>query len=453
MLMILALAVTGCPKKEPPRNVLLVIIDTLPASHVGAYGYERDITPHLDEFAKQAIVFDNAIAPSSWTLPSIASILTGVWPHQHQAGLHLDPYTQEDRRMAKMKPDVVSMAEVFKHQGYATAGFFNNPFVHPGFGLDVGFDLYSYAPGDNLKIRTAEQVTQTAAHWLEAREDDERGFFMVLHFFDPHLAYDPSPTFSFPYIQGYKGELKAPFDADIHKIRSGEMKLSQEDKNFIMGLYDAEVAGVDAELWKFMNFLKEKGLYENTAIVVTADHGEEFWEHGSFEHGHSLYNELLHVPLIMRLPGSYTAGSKVPQRVTLCDIFPTLAAYMEISLPFKVSGINLMPRGGVFTIPPRYIISENVHYGPQQQAFFSANYKMIINIESGRIQVFDLKADPQEINNVFGAVEMPQKIKEQIQFAADQINEGLKEPANEALLDQETWDKLKALGYVGSKAK
>lgn len=443
-----AVCFQGCRKKTVSTNVILIIIDTVRRDHVSCYGYERETTPNIDALAEDGVRFDNAVSACPWTLPSIASILTGQNPSTHQAGIHLDPYTMTDRRLSTMRDTVISISEVFQQRGYSTVGFFENPFVDPGFGLNRGFDIYDFAPGDNLRIRRADKVAAAAMNYIENRGKTSQGFFMVLHFFDPHLAYDPPVEFMAPYTYGYKGDMKPPFDPEIKALRSGKESLSVKDREFIIGLYDGEIAFVDSSAGKFLYYLKQKNLYDTSLIIVTSDHGEEFWDHGGFEHGHTLHRELVDVPLIMKFPGSQNSGMHVQERLSLTDLFPSIVDYMGWSVPFQTDGHSFIPIAGTIDVKPKSIIAENLHYGPQQQCLYKGDYKMILN-QYGKIQVYNLKNDPLETENVFGKEkDLPEEIHGQIKYMAEQIEEMLKEPKQAAEIDKETKEKLRSLGYI-----
>ncbi|HUT52150.1 MAG TPA: sulfatase [bacterium] len=439
----------GCWNKARKPPVVLVIIDTLPASHAGCYGYPRSTTPNLDKVAHDGVRFAHAIAAAPWTLPSIASILTGTLPSRHRAGLSLDPWTMDDRRLEPMQPGIVTLAELFRDHGYQTAAFFNNPFTDPGFGLDRGYDLYDYVPGDNLAIRPAPQVVADATTWIQ--DHGQKPFFITVHLFDPHLAYSPPLGYAMPYISNYGGELKLPFNPDLKAVRQGRVAYNDADKEFIKGLYDGEVAATDSALGRLIAFLKQKDLYDTSLIVITADHGEEFWEHGGFEHGHTMHRELLAVPLVIKFPGINQAGKTVDQMVSLMDIMPTIAEEMEWPLPFTVDGVSLYPRGGKLTVPTHIIVAENVQYGPQQQCFYADNYKLIVNRDTAGITVYDLASDPAETRDVFGQAKLPESVKNQVQHIAADINNLLQSQKPEAAnLDQDTINKLKSLGYLSN---
>jgi len=436
----------GCGDSKVRPNIIIVIVDTLPAGHVSSYGYPRSTTSNMDRVAEDGIRFEHAVAPSPWTLPSIASILTGALPSRHLAGWHLDPPTMEDRRLSRMRPEITTLAQMCRNRGYNTVGFFNNPFVHPGYGLDKGFDTYDYVGGDNLELRSAGQVTQDVIRWLELHGDDP--FFMTVHYFDPHLAYDPPLDFAAPYIHFYQGELTRPFDPELAAIRSGKMNLDLDDRKFIVGLYDAEVAFTDSQLGVLLDYLESRELYNRTLLILTADHGEEFWEHEGFEHGHTLHREVIEVPLIIKYPDLSFAGKTVHEYVSLTDIFPTIAEFMEWPLSFSIDGVSIYPRGGRLKVIPHTVVSENLHYGTQRQAFYSEGLKLIVNRDTGRIRLYDLSRDPEERNNVFGELELPESVKAQVEHIARDLEEHIKKAGTPAILDKETVEKLKSLGYL-----
>lgn len=449
---LVAVSLAGCDRNKKPA-VLLVIIDTLPAGHSSAYGYERATTAQIERLATDGILYQHAIAPSPWTLPSIAGILTGAYPSRHKAGLHLDPPTQVDRRLSKMDDAAigVTLAEMFKSHGYLTAGVFNNPFVHPEYGLDRGFDTYDYFGGDNLQIRNAFDTTSAAIKWLD--ENGGQPFFLVVHYFDPHLAYNPPIDFATPYIPlGTTGD-QILFNPDLNAIRAGTLQIPPAQRELAKALYDGELAAVDAELARLMKYLRDGGIYDRLMVVITADHGEEFWEHGGFEHGHSLHREVIEVPLVIKYPAKDYAGQTVKEYVSLLDLMPTIAEFLGWPLPAEMDGVSLFPRGGRLEPEPHVVVSENMHYGPQLQTFYSQGFKLIVNRENGAITIYDLNADPGETKDVLGTAKLPASVKTQVEHIARSLDELINQGAPEAAsLDQETVKKLRALGYIGGPA-
>jgi len=442
----------SCSRNRGKHNVILIIIDTARPDHFSCYGYERETTPRIDQLAKEGVRFENAISASPWTLPSIASILTGLWPHRHLAGYPVkDPETNQEG-LTYLSESALSIAEILSQNNYQTAGFFQNPFVDPGFGLNRGFDTYDYFPGDNLHIRRADMVFKQAIDWLEKYRNKRKPFFMLIHLFDPHLAYDPPAQFMLPFIYGYKGKMTPPFnpdDAFLEKIRKGEVKYDAEDQKFIIGLYNGELGFVDNWVGVFMDYLKDKKLYEQSLIILTADHGEEFWEHNSFEHGHSLYQELLRVPLIMRFPGKENGGSVVKERVSLVDLAPSIMTYLGIDTPFQGTGRSFISMPGAVVKPrERAIIAELNRIGDPLQAIYSGDYKAILNRVNGNIEIYNLKDDPKETKNLFGTKQSyPPEIIDQIRGVAEAIKQ-LDKEGKPATIAPEIRAKLKSLGYL-----
>jgi arylsulfatase A-like enzyme len=438
-------------EKQRRWSVAIVIIDTLPSGHAGAYGYPRSTTPNLDRLCRDAVRFEHAVAPSPWTLPSMASILTGLYPNQHFAGWSVNPRSEEVRVLAKLRRDTPTMAGYFRERGYRTGGFFCNPFTHPTYGMDKGFHAYDYTPGDNSNIRKADQVVSDAIEWLSS--GDGRPFFLVLHFFDPHLDYDPPPDLAEAFIGDYKGEMRAPFSpTTLRLIRRGEELTDEDDREFVKGLYDAEVLGSDRALGAFIEHLKKADLYNRTLVVVTSDHGEEFWEHGSFEHGHSLFREVVEVPLVIKFPGIaswLTRGETVKKYVSLVDIFPTMVEFMGWPEPRGLPGISLCPSLGMIYVPDHAVVSMNPLYGKDELvALYQNESKIIVERQRGDMMIFNLASDPREYNDLYGKVELPIDIESRVNeikaILVDMKNQDL-EPSQP---DRETIEQLKSLGYI-----
>ncbi len=442
----------SCKRSPGKPNVILIVIDTARQDRFSCYGYNRETTPRADQLAREGVRFEQAEATSPWTLPSVASLLTGLWPHRHLAGYPItDPKTSQEG-MTYLSESAVTLAEILSQNKYQTVGLFQNPFVDPGFGLKRGFDSYEYFPSDNMVIRRADQVVKLASSWLEKYRDRKRPFFMVVHFFDPHLAYNPPSEFMLPFIFGYQGKMTPPFnpsDADLEKIRRGELSYDEADRKFIIGLYDGELSFTDYWIGMFFDYLKEQHLYDNSLIILTADHGEEFWDHHSFEHGHTLYQELLTVPLIVRFPGGENSGMVVKERVSLADVMPSIVSYLQIETPFQASGKSFIAMPGAVIKPmARPIVAELNRIGDPLQAIYSGDYKLILDKITGNIEIFNLKDDPRETQNLFGQkLKYPPEILDQIKGVVSAI-EKVEQEKKPAMIDPRIREKLKALGYL-----
>jgi arylsulfatase A-like enzyme len=296
-------------------NVLVYLVDCLRADHVGAYGYPRPTTPAIDRLAREAVLFEQAQACASWTKPAVGCLFTGRYPVYHGAR------TVDDA----LDPGVATVAEAFRAGGHATAAWVANPFVStPAFGLTRGFDrvvqVLDKPAAVNINDLPADAalLTRRVLPWLESHADGR--FFAYLHSLDLHAQYRRRP----------------PFDRSfLSRERKGDAR--QVD------LYDNELAANDHEIGVLLGALERLRLYDRTIVVVTADHGEEFGEHGFTRHGHTLYQGLLRVPLVLKLPRSRHAGARVAQVVSALDLAPTLLELAGLPPLPDLQGESLVP--------------------------------------------------------------------------------------------------------------
>jgi arylsulfatase A-like enzyme len=317
----------ACSDSRDRPNILLVTLDTTRADRLGCYGYDKPLTPRIDQVAREGVLFELAIAQAAVTPVSHASILTGLYPFQH--GLRVlygaSNYRLEEGRHA-------ALAEILKQEGWRTAAFVSSFPVSEYFGLHHGFDVFETGLSGDLEKkmfindegkaqwavdrnqRRADVTTDQALSWLR---ETKGPFFMWLHFFDPHDAsLTPAPRFVQPYLKGRRKQI-----------------------DLARALYDAEVAFMDLQLGRLFDLLKEQGLYENTIVVITNDHGEGLGDHDWWAH-RILYQEQIRMPLIVRLPGG-PAGKVVPDLVRGIDIMPTILECIGVACP-PVEGRSLM---------------------------------------------------------------------------------------------------------------
>jgi arylsulfatase A-like enzyme len=316
--------------REPPRrpNVILISIDTLRPDHLGCYGYDKDTSPALDALCEEAVVFEETIAQAPSTLHSHASMLTSLLPHHHQASW---------AGKTRIPEPAVTLAELLQQAGYRTAAFTGGGQMDRVFGLDQGFEVFEQPSAQRF-----EDTVWKGVAWLEA--DDDRPFFLFLHSYEAHLSYTPRPKYMAVFDEGYAGDLPDEIDLElIDRINEGEIEFDEdEDLHHIIAAYDAEIRSADDGLANLVWYLREHDLYHETLIVFTSDHGEEFGEHGKVGlHSHTLFDELLRVPLVVKLPDSEHAGTRVGQQVRSIDIPPTVAAAAGLSVPDQFSGIDL----------------------------------------------------------------------------------------------------------------
>jgi arylsulfatase A-like enzyme len=436
------------PNQLPRINVLVVVLDTVRADRLGAWGNERGLTPRLDELASESAVFVRTNAHAPWTLPSMASLYTSTVPRQHGAVGRANDYRSLD-------PALPTLAETFLRAGYSTAAVTNVQFLTERFEMARGFDhVDSHVPTSNLDTRRATPTVKAALSWLDA--NGERPFFLLVHFFDAHLVYDPPPALrrrladprdqeTESYYFGTAGQLKA--------LREGEIELSDDQLARLEMLYDAEVAAVDAGVGQLLDGLASRDLDEDTIVIVVADHGEEFGEHGGFEHGHSLYQELLHVPFLLRAPGFRSLRVREP--VGLIDVAPTLCALAGLETPSAFEGRSLAALlrdtdEGPSSIENRPVWSEAPMWGPPTLALLDGQWKMIAaggGTETG-MRLYDLQTDPREQIDLAAA--RPEIARRMLSLARE-LGAGFAGRRGQSppvTLDEEERERLRSLGYV-----
>ncbi len=320
----------GCRPAQRP-NVVLISIDSLRADHLSCYGYAQPTSPAIDALAAAGVRFRTAISTTSWTLPAHAALLTGLPDSVHGA---IDNH-------CRLAPERTTLAELFQRAGYRTVGYVSGPYLAPAFGFDQGFDDYgSCVSGlsdaewnadstSRSRIRewnaeshddvTSPRVLKRAVEFLDG--SGQAPFFLFLHWWDPHYDYEPPAPYDSMFCEpGYKGPITG---RNVETDKSINKDLPLADKRQLVGLYDGEIAWTDHHIGLLLAELKRRGLWEKTIIVLTSDHGEEFFEHMGKTHQRTLFDEVIQVPLIARWPGG-PVGRVVEGQVRLIDIFPTL---------------------------------------------------------------------------------------------------------------------------------
>lgn len=383
------LASIGCAREPHASrdNVVVVVIDTLRRDHLATYGYSRDTAPFLGELARQGVVFDG-LSPSSWTKPSTASLLTGLHPLRHQAVDRLD----------RLPDGAVTLAERLRRAGYFTLGISANGWISPGFRFDRGFTEFLYR--DSFKSR---ELNRELPAYLDRLRPP---FFLYVHYIDPHVPYAPE--------SGWDGR---PLPADL---RSHPLSITDLDApHFIRrspellararDLYDGEIRSVDGSLRELVNGLSRRGLMKNTVLVVTADHGEEFGEHGRMSHGQTVYQEVLQVPLVIHAPHRLPAGRRLG-RASLMDVVPTLIDLLGLDRPKESldgqSLAGLMTSPDARENPERPFLAHLDFTDGTGLAMIQGKWKLVLGKEPYRKELFDLAADPGERRNLLGSTEV-----------------------------------------------
>jgi arylsulfatase A-like enzyme len=446
---LVALTALGCSRGPTGPNVVLVVIDTLRADHVGSYGYAQAATPRLDALAARGTRFAAARATSSWTLPSVASILTGRSAVEHGA----------ERVGVALGQGQVTLAEALAGAGYETAAFSANVvLVTPEVGLAQGFDRFDVlerpAPADGAapaghvaeRAATADVVTDTVLAWLKGRPDPSRPYFLYVHYFDPHASYAPPRA----YAERFGVAADDPLlGRGQNLVLRG--KLPPENVlATLRKLYDAEIAFTDHEVGRLLDGLGvEREGAPGSIVVVTADHGEEFGDHGGMEHGKTLFDEVLRVPLLIAgtgLPG----GRVVETPVSLVSIVPTLTELAGIQAPAEGRGSSLVSvlRGGEVAAGPVFA-TLTPPSAKHRAAAVEGTAKVIL--DSGfKALLFDVARDPGERTNIADADLVRSR---NLQLAIGAHNKaGYKArgaaPPEKQTLDADRRERLRQLGYV-----
>lgn len=400
------LVACGRPFDPAHEDIVLVVVDTLRADHLGAYGYGRGTSPRLDALARQATVFDSAWSAAPWTLPSVMSIMTSRYPSSHRV----------ENDGLKLASDVPTLAETLNKAGYATGGFVAHVYVSSAFGFDRGFQVFDdfglSRPGYRLEAGmepTADKVTDAALAWLGRQ--GRKPVFLLVHYFDPHWPYDPPERYRTLFPDAYAGPLDARYDS-ISRYLDPMVTIPADYREFLIDRYDGEIRFVDDEIGRLLDGIAASGRAPRTWVIVTADHGEEFKDHGSMGHGRRLYEETVHVPLVIGRPA---AGAAPPHarpdpagRVSVpaggIDLFPTIAALAGVPTPAGLQGESLVPLlrarpggpGGAGPPADRPLVCETIRLNAHLKAVRRERLKLIQSMDENRAELYDLAADPLE---------------------------------------------------------
>lgn len=395
-------------------NVLVITIDTLRADRLGCYGYRDIRTPHIDALATAGVLFEKAYSPVPITLPSHAVMFTGTFPMLN--GMH-------DFGGNRLNPKQPTLASVLRSKGYATGAVVAAAVLEKHFGLDSGFDFYSADfPIDlaesqaHTTERPANQVVDRGLAWL--RENTSKRFFLWLHLYDPHWPYEPPP----PYAEQYK------------------------DKP-----YDGEIAFTDEQVGRVIDFLKQRRLYDNTIVVLLADHGEALGEHGESTHAFLIYNSTLHVPLIIKPAGLRRFPARILPAVSTVDLMPTVLDLLGIAKPAVVQGRSLVSlmsgkKGATATEIYSETFVPRLHFNwSELRAVQAGRYRYI---QAPRPELYDLEKDPGETSNLYSSRKaLAQETKARLEAVIRKYTPG-EELAQKTSLDPAMAARLQALGYA-----
>jgi arylsulfatase A-like enzyme len=441
------------PADKP--NVLLIVIDAFRAAHMSALGYERPTTPNLDRLASEGVLFEQAISPGSWSLPSHASLFTGLYVSKH--GAH------DEHKYLSELPDNITLAQRLKAAG-----------------LDRGFEIFKrHRPqglGDKLKFYTSKgwaRLTGTrdnGARWASIRARDllraalreEKPFFIFLQYLEPHAPYHIPRAWQHKFLPRhipYKEAIKV--NQDPNAFIAGAVKMSDQDFAILRDLYDTEIAYLDSQIGKLIAYLDAKGLRENTLVVITSDHGENLGDHGLMAHKFCLYETLIHVPLLLRMPGTLAEQQRVRYQVQTHDIVPTIydLAGLKIEPHIQAKSLLRPESKRMFTIAERMI--QNLSTFEQKypgcdtsplkrrlKAIRTDRYKYIW-ASDGRAELYDLQTDPHEtLNLIHDLPEIAADLETQLMDWSNSFEPAEISEADVPQMDERLTDRLRDLGYL-----
>jgi choline-sulfatase len=437
-----------------PPNIVMIVADTLRADRLGAYGSRRGLTPFLDELAARGTVFTNAYAASSWTCPSVASLFTSRYPSEHK----VSDYD------SKLSDAETTLVERLAERRYVAGGFSANFRLSRPLGYGQGFTRwFPYVALDKI---TTQRLARKSLAWVDVAWNwrARRPLLLYYQLMETHAPYDPAGEAHTP--DRPTGALRARFcpicgDRDRTAALNARLTalqgdlLSNDDVTVLESLYDTEVASLDARLRGLFAGLERRGVLNKAIVVFTADHGEEFREHGQLGHGSSLFNELIHVPLIVLTPGQ-RAGRVVADNVSLVDVAPTILDLVGLAPMPTAEGRSLVPLfdGGA---PPVDVVAEQLpiassglEYGRHRVAFLRGPLKLIVPQKAGttrnRPVVYDLSRDPGETQPESAGTGYAACVRAARQAEARLAARSA--PAEHGVVDERTREHLRALGYV-----
>ena len=466
-------------KMEADRpNIILIVMDTVRADSLSCYQPEKETTPNIDSVAKEGTLFLNAISPSPWTLPAHASIFTGLYPSQHEA----------DWRSMYLDEEYLTLAEHLSEFGYQTVGLTENPWVSKNRGLAQGFkdfyELYVY-PRSAVIPRVIDKFRKILFNYRETREHAEdtvkvfkswiyknynkknsKPFFAFLNMMPAHLPNYSRPQFMFSNPSREDLEKIEPVNQIPERFYLPHFRLNERELRLMHSLYEGDVAYLDSKLGELFNFLEDSGVLDNTVLILTSDHGENFGEHNLIEHQFCLYNSLLHVPLIIRYPPEIELDSKNHDLVSTIFLFQTIVDLAGIPKDKNLKHIE--DKSLLQSNPTDFIYAEydnslkmlkgvigdeapdDFNFEPFDKylkCIYGSAYKFIWSSD-GRSELFSLKEDWQEKQNLFSLEGLEAKEKyQQLKAWYDALwMPGLSKKAKK--IDKKTEDALKSLGYI-----
>jgi arylsulfatase A-like enzyme len=418
-------------------NIIWISIDSLRADHLGCYGYKRNTSPHIDELAGDAAVFTDVFTKETRTPPCLSSFFTALHVRTHGV-----------RRWNSLPPRFITLAEVLRDDNYVTGAYVDLPVLSDN-GLGQGFRFQ-----EEFIISGAKNINRQVMEWLETIPRRKK-FFLFVHYMDVHRPYLPDPPFDTEFDTGYTGRIDGDAET-IMGISDGYIELSEKDVSHLDALYDGGIKQFDADIAVLFDYLKERGLYDDALIIITADHGEMLGYHPKhyfkYSHDAALYNSVIRIPLIIKFPSSRHAGKRYQGLVESIDIMPTLLRYagLDEALKEPVHGRSLFDvlESGDWSTPFReFTVSETYAGNEERISIFKNGYKYIYNVDSKERELYRLKDDPLELHNIIDAHRvLADRLHDMLNEYLDEFPEAPE--SDTTTLSEEARKRLKSLGYL-----
>ncbi len=463
LLLGLALPLSSCARlfPDPRPSFVLIVIDTLRADYLGCYGFDGEISPNIDALARESLVFERCSSQAPWTTPSVASMMTSLLPDLYGVMLPEDAPRDHREWRRQWNPAIPgaaeTLAERLRGEGYRTGAFVANPFLVSGLGFDQGFEIFDTRRA-RASDRTADRLVEDSAGWLDEALGGNAPFFFYLHLMDVHGPYTAHER-HYAAVRGSPG-----LQGDGHRLSNDEYDriqpylrappwARQPRGRFVhewRARYSAGVHAADRRIGRLLDTLRAHRRWSKTVVVVTSDHGEELFDHGGWDHGFSLYQHQIHVPLIIRNPAAPQFARRVDDQVGLVDLMPTLVTVAGAEVPAGLAGRNLFgPRAPA----PRPLFASCNKDRPDEAAVVVGPLKLIVDLEVGSRRVFDLDDDPKELAEITTPaapeIQELQRVLERMAAARKSSAAG-SQPILE--LSDEQLERLRELGYVDPPA-
>ncbi|MCI0613606.1 sulfatase [bacterium] len=426
-------------------NVIIIILDAAGAKHFPMYGYHRDTTPNIKNLLNDSIQFERAYTQAVYTLAATATLMSGLDPFRHQIIYRRNKLVLKE---SKLPNETFTLAERFLNSGYATGTFVSNGNASSTFGMTQGFQEVREVFREKTYTGWGMDITNRFTQWLQSLKAG-RPFFAYIHYREPHAPFNPPESFKNHFTDpNYTGYKDASYEMR-RKINMGEISSTQADRDYIEATYDENLRYGDYEVGRVIKKLKDMKVYDKTILIITADHGEAFWEHNFQGHNSQLYEESVHIPLIVKLSSKTELNKKkVKNPVRTIDLYPTLVDLLELSRRnWNVDGHSFIP----------YLVSDKLDDVPvftqtiseQGYSWMEGNFKYIYHRHASE-ELYNLKTDPEERNNLIktDTVQAGYLRSRLFGWHAEKNATGSRLKTDRAVMDESTRENLKALGYI-----